>query len=72
MPIQLGTLTLFEVSEICKKFGFHPITVRKILARGKLRGQKIGRKWYVSEDAFRDYFNEPRRTPEPPAKAAKG
>jgi len=58
MPIQLGTLTLFEVSEICKKFGLHPVTVRRYFKRGKLRGQKIGKKWYITEEAIRDLFNE--------------
>jgi len=72
MPIQLGSLTLFGVAELCKKFDLHPVTVRRYLKRGKLRGQKIGKKWYITEESFRDYFNEPRReATEPPAKAAR-
>lgn len=73
MPVQLGSLMLFDVVELRKKFNLHPVTVRRLIARGKLRGQKMGRKWYVSEEAIRDYFNGPRRTPqEAPAKAEKG
>jgi excisionase family DNA binding protein len=59
MPVQLGTLTLFEVKELCEKFGLHPVTIRKYMKRGRLRGQKIGKKWYITEEALRDYFKEP-------------
>jgi excisionase family DNA binding protein len=65
MPIQVGTLKLYVVKELCKIFSLHPVTIQRYLKAGRLRGKKIGKKWYVTEEAFRDYFEEPKReTPE--------
>lgn len=62
MPIQLGNLTLFDVRELSKKFGLNPVTIRTLFRRGKLTGRKIGKRWYISEEALRDYFKEPGKT----------
>ena len=59
MSIQLGNLVLFDVRELSKKFDMSPVTVRILFRRGKLKGRKIGKRWYISEDALRDYFKEP-------------
>ena len=60
MAIKLGDLTFFDVMELSKKFSINPVTVRSYMRSGKLKGRKIGRKWYLTEEALRDYFNLPR------------
>jgi excisionase family DNA binding protein len=65
MPIQLGTLVLYNVEEFSAKFGLHVVTVRKLIRQGRIKGRKMGNRWYVSEDAFRDYFRET-PVPKPP------
>lgn len=57
MPIQLGNLTLFSVDELSKKFSLNPITVRRLFRAGKLQGRKIGKRWYLTEEALREYFD---------------
>jgi len=59
MPVKLGDLTLFDVTELSKKFAVNPVTVRGYMRSGRLKGRKIGRKWYLTEEALRDYFNLP-------------
>jgi predicted site-specific integrase-resolvase len=59
MPIKLGDLTLFDVIELSKKFAINKTTARNYLRTGRLRGRKIGKKWYITEEALRDYFKEP-------------
>jgi len=56
MSIQFGGLILFDVRELSKKFGLHPVTVRSLFREGKLKGQKIGKRWYLTEEALREYF----------------
>lgn len=68
MPIKLGDLTLYDVEDLVKKFGIHRMTVRRYFRNGKLKGRKIGRKWYVAEDVLHDYFRETEET----RKAAEG
>jgi len=70
MPIKLGDLHLFDVQELSKKFGVNPVTVRGYMRSGRLKGRKIGRKWYLTEEALRDYFTLPGEvTAEQPGKA---
>jgi len=57
--IKLGDLNLFDVMELSKKFRVNPVTVRGYMRSGKLKGRKIGRKWYLTEEALRDYFKLP-------------
>ena len=59
MPIKLGDLHLFDVQELSKKFGVNPVTVRGYMRSGRLKGKKIGRKWYLTEEALRAYFTLP-------------
>lgn len=59
MPIQLGNLTLFSVEELAKKFSLNPITVRRLFREGRLQGRKVGKRWYLTEEALREYFKEP-------------
>jgi len=62
MPVQLGNLTLFSVDELSKKFSLNPITVRRLFRAGKLQGRKIGKRWYLTEEALREYFDKPAGT----------
>ena len=59
MAVKIGDLTLFDVMELSKKFNVNPVTVRDYMRSGRLKGRKIGRKWYLTEEALRDYFNLP-------------
>jgi excisionase family DNA binding protein len=59
MPKQVGNLTLYSVDDLHKQLGLSKMTIRAYLRDGKIRARKLGVKWYVTEEALREYFNEP-------------
>lgn len=59
MPKKIGSLTLYSVDDLHEHLGLSKMTIRAYLRKGKIRGRKLGVQWYVTEDALRDYFNEP-------------
>jgi excisionase family DNA binding protein len=59
MPKQVGNLTLYSVDDLHEQLGLSKMTIRAYLRDGKIRGRKLGVKWYVTEEALREYFDEP-------------
>lgn len=59
MTLQLGNILLFDVKELADKFNLNPVTIRTYIKTGKLKGQKVGTKWYISEEVLREFFKEP-------------
>ncbi len=60
MPKQVGNLTLYSVDDLHEQLGLSKMTIRAYLRDGKIRGRKLGVKWYITEEALREYFDEPR------------
>lgn len=56
MVRQIGDLKLYDVEALAELLGIHERTIRKLLLEGVLKGRKLARKWYVSEDSLRSYF----------------
>ncbi len=56
MPRQIGNLTLYSVDDLHEQLGLSKMTVRAYLREGKIRARKLGVKWYVTEEALREYF----------------
>lgn len=51
LPLVLNT---FEAAEVMR---CHPETVKRLLRRGELKGNKVGGKnWAVSRDALKEYI----------------
>jgi len=59
MPVQLGNLNLFAVDELANKFGLNKVSVRRLFRSGKIKGRKVGKRWYCTEEDLRNYFKEP-------------
>lgn len=59
MPKQLGNLTLFSVDDLHEQLGLSKMTIRAYLRDGKIRARKLGVQWFVTEEALREYFDEP-------------
>ncbi|SMO46687.1 helix-turn-helix domain-containing protein [Fodinibius sediminis] len=59
MPKQIGNLTLYSVDDLHEQLGLSKMTIRAYLREGKIRGRKLGVKWYVTEEALREYFSIP-------------
>lgn len=68
MPKQIGNLTLYSVNDLHRELGLSKMTIRAYLREGKIRARKLGVKWYVTEEALREYFDEPKAATAPPAK----
>ncbi len=59
MPLHVGSVTLYDVEELSSLLHVHEVTVRKLLRTGKLPGRKLAKRWYVSEDALKEFFLQP-------------
>ncbi|MGM0505592.1 MAG: helix-turn-helix domain-containing protein, partial [Bacteroidota bacterium] len=57
MPRNVGDLTLYSIDDLHELLGVSKVTLRMYLREGKLRGRKLGVKWFVTEEALRDYFD---------------
>ena len=58
MPKKIGDLKLYSVDELSEILDIQETTIRKYLRDGKLRGRKLARRWYVSEESLAAYFRE--------------
>ncbi len=56
MPTQVGDMKLYSILEISERLSVTPVTLRKYIRAGRLRGQKVGGKWFILEDNLRDFF----------------
>jgi excisionase family DNA binding protein len=59
MPKKIGNLTLYSVDDLHEQLGISKMTLRTYLREGRIRGRKLGVSWYVTEEAIREYFDEP-------------
>jgi|LSQX01.1.fsa_nt_gb excisionase family DNA binding protein len=57
MPITLGNIKLFSLKELSETLSVSDVTLRSYISKGNLKARKVGGKWYVSEEALREYFN---------------
>ncbi|SMO61135.1 helix-turn-helix domain-containing protein [Gracilimonas mengyeensis] len=68
MPKKIGDLTLYTVDDLHDILGISKMTLRTYLREGRLRGRKLGVSWYVTEEAIREYFDEPTEETSSPKK----
>lgn len=65
MPKTLAGLTLFTVEELSEILDIQETTIRKYLRDGKLKGRKLARRWYISEESLLEYFDKQEAETEP-------
>jgi len=54
--IEIGGVRVFDVREVAKKFGVSVPTIRRYVKSGRLPGQRVGTKWYISEAGLNEFF----------------
>jgi hypothetical protein len=59
MSKKFGGLEIFTVEDLSKILDIQEKTLRQLLKDGKLKGRKLARRWYVTEDHLREYFSQP-------------
>ena len=62
MPKKIGSLTLYSVDDLHEMLGMSKMSIRAYLRDGKIKGRKLGVQWYVTEEAIRNYFEQPEKT----------
>ncbi len=54
--IQVDDVKLYSIMELSKTLNLTPLTIRIYLKKGKLKGKKIGKNWYLSDDMLKNYL----------------
>jgi len=54
--IKIGDIKAYDVQELAKLFDMTPQSIRKFIREGRIKGRKVGTRWYVTEEAIRDYL----------------
>jgi len=56
MPKTVGSIVLYNQEELHELTGATTEAWRRYLKSGRLKGNKIGGRWYVSEEALKEYM----------------
>jgi excisionase family DNA binding protein len=52
MPIKVEEKTLYSVEDLAKLLPITPLTIRRYFKKGRIKGHKIGKNWYVTKENF--------------------
>lgn len=52
-----GEIELLKVEDIAKALSCNMETIRRYIRQGKIKAQKIGRRYYVSKENFKAFAN---------------
>jgi len=58
MPTKIKDITFYSALELSQKLNVTPVTIWKYLKQGKLRGQKVMGKWFISDDDLMEFFKD--------------
>ncbi len=53
---QFGDIKFYDVQEIARIFDMTPQSIRKFIREGRIKGRKVGTRWYVTEEAIREFL----------------
>lgn len=53
---QISGYTMYNVQELVSILEITEVSVRKYIKEGKIKGQRIGRGYYVSEEALKKFL----------------
>ena len=56
MPIHIADTKLYSIAELSDVLGVAMVTLRGYIKTGRIIGQKIGGKWFVSEGNLKDFI----------------
>jgi excisionase family DNA binding protein len=57
MVKQIGDIKLYSVKDLNRDLGINERTIRRWLREGVIKGRKIGKEWYITEDNLRRYLS---------------
>ena len=56
MPTEIGKITLYSTDELSEKLNVTVTTLRRYIKNGNLKARKVGGRWFISEEALREFF----------------
>lgn len=56
MPVEIMGVTLYSIKELSEILDVTVVTLRKYFRSGKMKAQKIGGKWYVTEENVKRFL----------------
>ncbi len=57
MAKQIGAIKLYSVKDLHDALGVNERTIRDWFNKRRLKGQKIGTEWHITEENLRRFFN---------------
>jgi len=57
MVRQMGDVRLYSVQDLNEGLGIHGRTIRTWFNKGRLRGVKLGREWFVTEENLKAFLS---------------
>lgn len=48
--------TMYNLFEVAKKLGVHPVTIQRMIRSGKIKSAKVGYITYISERSLNEYL----------------
>ena len=58
MSTTIRDRNLYSVTELAQKLNVTTVTIRKYLKQGKLKGQKVMGRWFISDEDIVGFFND--------------
>jgi excisionase family DNA binding protein len=55
MPATMGQQT-YSTQEVADAVDMHPNSIRRNLQKERIRGQKVGNEWVITESALREWL----------------
>ena len=57
MPIKVEEKKLYSVEDLAKILPITPLTIRAYFRKGRIKGYKIGKNWYVTKENLDAFLN---------------
>ena len=57
MPIKIEGLKLYTVQDLSKILDVTPVTLRKYIRTGRIKAQKVGRRYMVTQESLKEFLN---------------
>jgi excisionase family DNA binding protein len=56
MPKQIGNLTLYDLEELSVLLNITVFSLREYIKKGKLKAQKMGKRYFITQESLNEYF----------------
>lgn len=63
MTKNIGNIKLFDLDQIAEMLGVTKVTLRSYIKNGKLKGRKVGIRWYVTEEHLNNFLHSTETKP---------